>query len=304
MDSLLAEFYREIGQVTLPLPKPTPARVTSALDIIMGATPSKKMTPGTLSRMSAGLEGLRDVTPNKGNELAKRIQRKTLRLDDSIELVSPPAVKKAQRLLDGPGENWVGIALRSANKASKEWFLGIDCEHCKGHILPKEGVDGLLTNDLTGVCAGEHNGKFSTFFPALLKDEETLVTKLLSAEWKDIQTSKMKKKALCLLTIGDKSFYAIQILQKSGLSIRTCYPLFYAEYAEKIGEKIEVPGAFSVKKEDVLNHLRREVRNRTIQDRTEMTLKTGHYLVRLSGISGIPLEKGVYLFVLASEISS
>ncbi len=281
----------------LPKPKETPAEARLARRVLKDADPEKDMTPTRLATIRAGMAAIVACTPSTADRLASEVRVTVAGLSDDEMLVSPEVLKRVDRFFNLPGKNWVGEVLRGANRASSSYFVGVDITHCSHHLLPTGEIKEHVINPETGISAGNYEGLYSTFFPEG-KDLEWFTSKMLGAEWIKSSNPGKAKKSLCKMVDGEKSFYAIRVLKESCGTIRTCFPLFYASYFDRLGDKIEVPGVFSITKSDVLDFLNREKRGHRLKNRTELTLASGHLLVNLDGMHGIPFHKKlVYLFI-------
>lgn len=300
--------YLSPSRTIVPVIHATPQSIKEAQEVIAVSGLEIKLTPNREGRLKRGLVDLITIPDESRRKRWTQIIRNSA-FGGAAEVGSPESVTRAQSLLEGPGASSASLIITQTNKGSEKRFLAIDFTHivegevASGfHFCPPTDprrilIERYVVNPDSGVGAGWYDKKFSTFFPDSIVDKEQLTTALTIPEWDAFTKGAKNLKALCQISDGTKTFYAIQHLQNYGASIRTCYPLFYAKDIEEIEEDISVPGVFSVKKDEVITFLERKVRNRTIKEQIVFALKTGQLLIRLDGMRDLLLPKGIYLFI-------
>ncbi len=321
LDLEFERFQKEIEELITPLSPErkiipivhaTPESVKVAESLIRVSGLKLKFTPTRDAKIKKGLESIVSLPSiAERNRLGKRMREAML---PGCAVESVEAIRAAQELIKGDGGEWASLVVTQTNKASPDKrFLAMDLHHIiegevsgtdiKGrHYCPlsdsrRASIKDFVVNKETGVYAGFLDGKFSTFFPDSIVSELQLTEALRTPNWIVSKRKGLNIDALCEISIEEKSFYAIQHLQNSGASIRTCYPLFYAKSLADLDSEIAVSGGFSVKKEDVISHLQNEVLTHKFSNRIVFKVSKEKLLIKLDGVSGIPLPKGVYLFV-------
>ena len=297
------EDVKAAAVAALGVPKETPVEARLARIVLRSADLAKAMTPNRLKTVEEGMRRITKCSPATSSRLAKEFRKIAVGLEDYDPLFSPPSLSRLNQRFDFPGKNWLTPVIRETNRFTDTYFVGVDTTHCAHHLFPTGVIKDHIINPETGISAGESEYHYSTFFPKG-KDIEWLTVEILNAEWIRSSNPGKVNKSLCKIVDGDRNFYAIRILTKNGCTIKTCYPLFYASYFKEEGDTISVPDVFSVSKSAVLDFLNREKRGSRLKDRTELTLRSGHLLVNLDGMHGIPAgKKLVHMFIQPSNLS-